>query len=57
VQFYAFDVVVSDGQDVRWLPLSMRKANLARLLARRVDGIFFPTSNGARSGIYSGTPA
>jgi len=31
---------VSDGEDLRRLPLSMRKANLARLLARRVDGIF-----------------
>ena len=29
-----------DGNDLRDLPLSMRKANLARLLARRPDGIF-----------------
>ena len=29
-----------DGDDLRNLPLSMRKANLARLLARRPDGIF-----------------
>ena len=36
VQFYAFDMLVSDGDDVRKLPLSMRKTNLAR----RVDGIF-----------------
>jgi bifunctional non-homologous end joining protein LigD len=40
VQVYAFDVLVSDGEDLRRLPLSLRKANLARLLARRVDGIF-----------------
>ena len=40
VEFYAFDILVSDGEDVRKLPLSMRKARLARLLARRVDGIF-----------------
>jgi len=40
VQFYAFDILVSDGEDLRKLPLSMRKTNLARLLARRVDGIF-----------------
>ena len=40
VQFYAFDILVSDGEDLRRLPLNMRKANLARLLARRVDGIF-----------------
>jgi bifunctional non-homologous end joining protein LigD len=40
VQFYAFDCLVSDGDDLRKLPLTMRKTNLARLLARRVDGIF-----------------
>jgi bifunctional non-homologous end joining protein LigD len=40
VQFYAFDILSSDGEDLRRLPLSMRKANLARLLARRMDGIF-----------------
>ena len=39
VQLYAFDMLVSDGEDLRRLPLSMRKTNLARLLARRVDGI------------------
>ena len=33
VQFYAFDILVSDGEDLRRLPLSMRKAGLARLLA------------------------
>src|SRR4051794_3193703 len=32
-------LLVSDGDDVRELPLSMRKTNLARLLTRRVDGI------------------
>jgi len=40
VQFYAFDVLMSDGDDLRKLPLSMRKANLSRLLARPVNGIF-----------------
>jgi bifunctional non-homologous end joining protein LigD len=40
VEFYAFDMLVSDGEDLRKLALSMRKTNLARLLARRVDGIF-----------------
>ena len=39
VQFYGFDILASDGDDLRKLPLSMRKANLARLLARRADGI------------------
>jgi ATP-dependent DNA ligase len=40
VQLYAFDVLALDGDDLRGLPLSMRKTNLARLLARRPDGIF-----------------
>ena len=40
VEFYAFDMLVSDGEDLRKLPLTMRKTNLSRLLARRVDGIF-----------------
>jgi bifunctional non-homologous end joining protein LigD len=40
VQLYAFDILVLDGDDLRRLPLSMRKTNLARLLARRPDGIF-----------------
>ena len=40
MQFYAFDVLMSDGDDLRKLPLSMRKTSLARLLARRVNGIF-----------------
>jgi ATP-dependent DNA ligase len=40
VQLYAFDVLASDGDDLRDLPLSLRKTNLARLLARRPDGIF-----------------
>jgi bifunctional non-homologous end joining protein LigD len=30
----------ADGKDLRQLPLSMRKANLARLLTRRPEGIF-----------------
>jgi ATP-dependent DNA ligase len=40
VQLCALDVLAMDGEDLRRLPLSMRKANLARLLARRPDGIF-----------------
>src|SRR5215471_15449822 len=35
VQLYAFDVLALDGDDLRRLPLSMRKTNLARLLTRR----------------------
>jgi bifunctional non-homologous end joining protein LigD len=40
VQLYAFDIIALDGEDLRRLPLSMRKTNLARLLARRPDGVF-----------------
>jgi hypothetical protein len=40
VQFCAFDILALDGDDLRPLPLSMRKAHLSRLLARRPDGIF-----------------
>jgi bifunctional non-homologous end joining protein LigD len=40
VQLYAFDLIAFDGDDLRSLPLSMRKAHLERLLARRPDGIF-----------------
>jgi ATP-dependent DNA ligase len=40
VMLYAFDALVADGDDLRKLPLAMRKTNLARLLARRPDGIF-----------------
>jgi bifunctional non-homologous end joining protein LigD len=39
-QFYAFDMLAGDGEDFRPLALLLRKANLARLLKRRVDGIF-----------------
>jgi bifunctional non-homologous end joining protein LigD len=40
VQLCAFDVLAMGGDDLRRLPLSMRKGNLARLLARRPEGIF-----------------
>ena len=40
VQLYAFDIMALDGDDLRPLPLSLRKTNLTRLLARRPDGIF-----------------
>jgi bifunctional non-homologous end joining protein LigD len=40
VQLYAFDVMAMDGEDLRDLPLSMRKTNLARLLRGRPDGMF-----------------
>jgi ATP-dependent DNA ligase len=40
VQLCAFDILAESGDDLRKLPLSMRKANLERLLARRPEGIF-----------------
>ncbi len=39
-ELIAFDVLALDGEDLRELPLSMRKTNPQRLLARRPDGIF-----------------
>jgi bifunctional non-homologous end joining protein LigD len=38
-QFYAFDMLAGGGDDHRKLPLSLRKQNLAALLARRSEGI------------------
>jgi bifunctional non-homologous end joining protein LigD len=40
MQLYAFDILTLDGEDLRDLPLHLRKTNLARLLARRPEGIF-----------------
>ena len=40
VQLYAFDIMALNGDDLRRVPLSMRKTNLAQLLARRPEGIF-----------------
>jgi bifunctional non-homologous end joining protein LigD len=39
-QFYAFDILAGNGEDLRPLPLALRKSNLARLLSRPLDGIF-----------------
>jgi hypothetical protein len=38
-QLYAFDVLAMDGEDLRDLPLSMRRASLARLLPGWPDGM------------------
>jgi bifunctional non-homologous end joining protein LigD len=40
VMLYAFDILALDGDDLRKLPLHLRKTNLARWLARRPEGIF-----------------
>ena len=48
VQFCAFDVLAMEGDDLRNLPLSMRKTNLERLLRGRPAGIFVnPFESGA----------
>jgi ATP-dependent DNA ligase len=40
VQLCAFDALALEGEDLRKLPLSMRKTNVERLLRGRPDGIF-----------------
>lgn len=40
VRFCAFDILVEGDDDLRKLPLHLRKTNLERLLARRPEGIF-----------------
>jgi bifunctional non-homologous end joining protein LigD len=40
IQLYAFDILALEGDDLRKIPLALRKTNLARLLARRPEGIF-----------------
>jgi bifunctional non-homologous end joining protein LigD len=40
VQLCAFDILVEGCDDLRKLPLHLRKTNLERLLARRPEGIF-----------------
>ena len=48
VQLCAFDVLMIGGEDLRALPLSMRKTNLERLLRGRPDDIFVnPFETGA----------
>ena len=51
VQLYAFDILALDGEDLRHLPLSMRKTNFSQLLARRPDGIFVAPFEQARLGL------
>ena len=58
VQLYAFDVLAMDGEDLRQLPLSQRKITLARLLARRPEGILVaPFEQGEIGPTYSALPA
>jgi len=53
VQLYAFDILALDGDDLRRLPLSLRKNNLARLLARTSSS---RRSSRARSGLTCFAP-
>ena len=55
-QLYAFDILALDSDDLRMLPLHLRKTNLAPLLARRVDGIHLAPLSKARSGRTCSVP-
>jgi len=58
VQLYAFDILALEGEGLLGLPLSMRKQNLAQLLARRPDGIFVaPFEQGEMAPICFAPPA
>jgi bifunctional non-homologous end joining protein LigD len=58
VQLYSFDVLMNAGDDLRPLPLHLRKNHLAKMLRRRVDRIILNDFERARSGrSYSGMPA
>lgn len=45
-QLCAFDILAMGGDDVRALPLHLRKTNLEQLLARRPDGIIMAPFEG-----------
>ncbi|WP_145658279.1 hypothetical protein [Bradyrhizobium stylosanthis] len=48
MQLHAFDLIAIGGEDLRQLPLEMRKTNLARLLRGRPEGMFIaPLESGA----------
>jgi ATP-dependent DNA ligase len=54
VQLYAFDILAEGGDDLRKLPLHLRKTSLQRLLARRPEGIFVnPFERGEMGRTYS----
>jgi ATP-dependent DNA ligase len=50
IQLYAFDILALDGDDLRKLPLHLRKTNLARLLAVLTASTLRHSSR-ARSGL------
>lgn len=49
VQLYALGILALAGDDLRSLPLHMRKANLAQFLARRLTALPLRPSSAARS--------
>ncbi|WP_245471521.1 hypothetical protein [Bradyrhizobium genosp. SA-3] len=53
VQLCVFDILAIGGDDLRSLPLHLRKSHLERLLARRPDGITVAPFERARSGPIS----
>ena len=55
VEFYAFDMLVSDGEDLRKLPLSMRKTNGWR--GGSTASTWRRSSRAKSDRICSGTPA
>ena len=58
VQLYAFDVLMSAGDDLRPLPLHLRKNHLTKMLRRRVDGIILNDFEQGEIGpTYFTTPA
>ena len=58
MQLYTFDILALHGDDLRKLSLHLRKTNLARLLARRADGIHLAPFEQAGSGrTFSRLPA
>jgi ATP-dependent DNA ligase len=50
VQLCAFDILVEGCDDLRNLPLHLRKTSLQRLLARRPEGIFVRDRSGTLPG-------
>ena len=58
VMFYAFDILVDDGEDLRKLPLHLRKNNLAGFWPGASTASSWLTSNRAKlAPTYSVTPA
>jgi bifunctional non-homologous end joining protein LigD len=58
VQLYAFDILTTEGDDLRKLPLSLRKTNLARLLAGvGTVSLLLPSKPARSTRICSARPA